>query len=217
MSWKLSPWLEEDRRVRGCCSREWSRRRPAHRFAHFPQSFDRGHGQVRRLRLDARGPGPFRHGVHHRGGAPRTLDRRRRARTSSTSWTRAATRCCPIRPAASRPTTPCAWPAWAAKFSSRWKIRGPIGSSWKCWATRKTLLPDPVATLEATEKLVAEGFQVLCLHQRRPRTGPAAERRRGHQRDARRQPHRLRPGRAEPQCPPHLPGVSQGGRSAITR
>ncbi len=27
---------------------------------------------------------------------------------------------------------------------------------------RKTLLPDPIATLEATEKLVAEGFQVLC-------------------------------------------------------
>jgi len=26
----------------------------------------------------------------------------------------------------------------------------------------KTLLPDPVATLQATEKLVAEGFQVLC-------------------------------------------------------
>lgn len=26
----------------------------------------------------------------------------------------------------------------------------------------KTLLPDPMATLEATEKLVAEGFQVLC-------------------------------------------------------
>jgi thiazole synthase len=26
----------------------------------------------------------------------------------------------------------------------------------------KTLLPDPVATLEATEKLVSEGFQVLC-------------------------------------------------------
>ncbi|MEX2288642.1 MAG: thiazole synthase [Planctomycetaceae bacterium] len=27
---------------------------------------------------------------------------------------------------------------------------------------KKTLLPDPVATLEATEKLVGEGFQVLC-------------------------------------------------------
>jgi thiazole synthase len=26
----------------------------------------------------------------------------------------------------------------------------------------KTLLPDPIATLEATEKLVSEGFQVLC-------------------------------------------------------
>ncbi len=27
---------------------------------------------------------------------------------------------------------------------------------------QKTLLPDPIATVEATEKLVAEGFQVLC-------------------------------------------------------
>ncbi|MCH8828988.1 MAG: thiazole synthase [Planctomycetes bacterium] len=27
---------------------------------------------------------------------------------------------------------------------------------------KKTLLPDPMATLEATEKLVGEGFQVLC-------------------------------------------------------
>ncbi len=27
---------------------------------------------------------------------------------------------------------------------------------------KKTLLPDPVATLEATERLTAEGFQVLC-------------------------------------------------------
>ncbi|HID22303.1 MAG TPA: thiazole synthase [Planctomycetaceae bacterium] len=27
---------------------------------------------------------------------------------------------------------------------------------------KKTLLPDPIATVEATEKLVADGFQVLC-------------------------------------------------------
>jgi thiazole synthase len=27
---------------------------------------------------------------------------------------------------------------------------------------KKTLLPDPVATLQATEQLVADGFQVLC-------------------------------------------------------
>jgi thiazole synthase len=34
----------------------------------------------------------------------------------------------------------------------------------------KTLLPDPVATLEATEKLVAEGFQVLCYSTDDPMT-----------------------------------------------
>lgn len=39
------------------------------------------------------------------------------------------------------------------------------GANWvklEVLGDRKTLLPDPVATLEATEKLVAEGFQVLC-------------------------------------------------------
>ncbi len=39
------------------------------------------------------------------------------------------------------------------------------GASWvklEVLGDKKTLLPDPIATLEATEKLVAEGFQVLC-------------------------------------------------------
>jgi thiazole synthase len=39
------------------------------------------------------------------------------------------------------------------------------GADWvklEVLADKKTLLPDPVATLEATEKLVAEGLQVLC-------------------------------------------------------
>jgi thiazole synthase len=39
------------------------------------------------------------------------------------------------------------------------------GADWvklEVLADTKTLLPDPVATIEATEKLVAEGFQVLC-------------------------------------------------------
>ena len=39
------------------------------------------------------------------------------------------------------------------------------GASWvklEVLADTKTLLPDPVATLEATERLVAEGFEVLC-------------------------------------------------------
>ena len=39
------------------------------------------------------------------------------------------------------------------------------GADWvklECLADTKTLLPDPVATIEATERLVADGFQVLC-------------------------------------------------------
>ena len=39
------------------------------------------------------------------------------------------------------------------------------GSDWvklEVLGDTRTLLPDPIATLEATEKLVAEGFQVLC-------------------------------------------------------
>ncbi|MEX2186704.1 MAG: thiazole synthase [Pirellulales bacterium] len=42
---------------------------------------------------------------------------------------------------------------------------GNAGADWvklEVLADQKTLLPDPVATLAATEKLVAEGFQVLC-------------------------------------------------------
>jgi thiazole synthase len=39
------------------------------------------------------------------------------------------------------------------------------GADWvklEVLADKKTLLPDPLATIEATEQLVAEGFQVLC-------------------------------------------------------
>jgi thiazole synthase len=39
------------------------------------------------------------------------------------------------------------------------------GADWvklEVLADKKTLLPDPVATIEATERLVKEGFQVLC-------------------------------------------------------
>jgi thiazole synthase len=39
------------------------------------------------------------------------------------------------------------------------------GADWvklEVLADKRTLLPDPVATLEATEQLVADGFQVLC-------------------------------------------------------
>ena len=40
-------------------------------------------------------------------------------------------------------------------------------------ADDRTLLPDPVETLEAAEQLVADGFTVHGLHQRRPRAGVA--------------------------------------------
>jgi thiazole synthase len=39
------------------------------------------------------------------------------------------------------------------------------GADWvklEVLSDKKTLLPDPIATLEATERLVADGFQVLC-------------------------------------------------------
>jgi thiazole synthase len=42
---------------------------------------------------------------------------------------------------------------------------GNAGADWvklEVLADTKTLLPDPVATIEATEKLVADGFDVLC-------------------------------------------------------
>jgi thiazole synthase len=42
---------------------------------------------------------------------------------------------------------------------------GNAGADWvklECLGDSKTLLPDPVATLEATQQLVADGFQVLC-------------------------------------------------------
>ena len=81
----------------------------------------------------------------------------------------------------------------------------------------KTLLPDPVATLEATEKLVADGFQVLvytsddAVVARRLKAGG------GGQRHARRKSHRLGAGRAQPERHPHLPGVFEGRRSGLSR
>ena len=81
----------------------------------------------------------------------------------------------------------------------------------------KTLLPDPVATLEATEQLVAEGFQVLCYTSDDPIIARRLKAGRRGERDAGRQPDRLGPGNFESQQHPHLPGISQGRRSRIIR
>ena len=75
----------------------------------------------------------------------------------------------------------------------------------------RTLLPDPLATLEATRDAREGGLPGAVLHQRRPDDGPAAQGGRGGQRDAGRQPHRQRPGRAQPQQHPHHPGGPEGG------
>ena len=50
-------------------------------------------------------------------------------------------------------------------------------------ADERTLLPDPIELLDAAQTLVAQGFQVLPVHQRRPGAGPpaaAGRLRRGH-------------------------------------
>ena len=66
-------------------------------------------------------------------------------------------------------------------------------------ADTKTLLPDPVATLEATERLVGEGFAVLCYTTDDPVIARRLKASRGDQRHARRQPDRLGTGRPQPQ------------------
>ena len=75
---------------------------------------------------------------------------------------RDATRCCRIRPAASAPRTPFASPGWGGRFCLGLENPGADWVKLEVLGDSKTLLPDPVATLQATEKLVAEGFQVLC-------------------------------------------------------
>ena len=79
----------------------------------------------------------------------------------------------------------------------------------------KTLLPDPVATLEATERLVAEGFQVLCYTTDDPITAPA-ETGRGHERDACGEPDWIGPGDFESEQHSHLLGVLEGGGSGLS-
>ncbi len=53
-------------------------------------------------------------------------------------------------------------PDWAAKFCWAWKTPAADWVKLEVLGDTKTLLPDPIATLEATERLVADGFQVLC-------------------------------------------------------
>ena len=73
----------------------------------------------------------------------------------------------------------------------------------------KTLLPDPVATLQATEQLVAEGFDVLCYTTDDPVLAPQAEEGRGNGGHAGGQSDRIGPGDFESEQLADLSGVSQ--------
>ena len=86
------------------------------------------------------------------------------------------------------------------------------GADWvklEVLADQRTLLPDPVATLDATERLVADGFRVPLLHDRRSGGCPSIEASGGDQRDASRQPDRIRAGNSQSECDSNLSGVSQ--------
>ena len=99
-------------------------------------------------------------------------------------------------------------PAWPASCLTN---LGNPGADWvklECLGDKKTLLPDPVATLQATEQLVKEGFQVLVYTSDDPIMARRLEGGRGDQRHAGRQPDRQRPGRPQSEQHPHHPRVS---------
>ena len=93
------------------------------------------------------------------------------------------------------------------------------GADWvklEVLADTRTLLPDPVATLEATRVLVEEGFHVLCYTSDDPIMARRLKEAGARQRDAGRQPDRQRPGRSEPQQHPDHPRGSQSRRSRLS-
>ncbi len=80
---------------------------------------------------------------------------------------------------------------------------------------QRTLLPDPVATLDATRELVADGFQVLCYTSDDP---VMARRLKDAARDgsnARRKSDRFGAGDLEPKQHPHHSGILESQRLGI--
>ena len=61
-------------------------------------------------------------------------------------------------------------PVWDAKSFRRWKTRGADWVKLEVLGDTKTLLPDPIATIQATEQLVSEGFTVLVYTNDDPMT-----------------------------------------------
>ena len=81
----------------------------------------------------------------------------------------------------------------------------------------RTLLPDPVATLEATQQLVADGFQVLCYTSDDPVMARRLQEAGATARHARGQSDRFRAGDPEPQQHSHLSWSTSRGLIRIIR
>ena len=92
---------------------------------------------------------------------------------------------------------------------------GNPGAKWvklECLADKKTLLPDPIDTLKSDGAVGRRRVLRAGVHVRRPGAGEATEGRRGGERDAGRQPHRVRARRAQPEQHPDSAGVPEGRR-----
>ena len=129
----------------------------------------RRHGQIRHARPDARLPGSERRRGDYGGRPPRAPDRQRGAQ----------------HPRFYRSFAIHDSPKYGRMFHGRRRrARGPHGeeillglgnpgANWvklEVLGDKKTLLPDPIGTLEATERLVADGFEVLCYSTDDPMT-----------------------------------------------
>ena len=117
---------------------------------------------------------------------------------------------CPTRRAASRLKMPCGPRGSAANCSGPGESR----ADWvnlEVLADTRTLLPDPVATLEATRVLVNEGFQVLCYTSDDPVMARRLKEAGGDERHACWQPDRQRARSAQPQQYPDHPRGPQEG------
>ena len=126
-------------------------------------------------------------------------------------------RSCPTPPAASPPTTRSASSLLGRDLLEK---QGNTGAGWvklEVLGDKKTLLPDPVGTLEATQRTGEGRLHRARLHQRRPARRRPHQGSRRRQRHARRQPDRLRPGHPQPAQHLALPRTAEGRRPDLSR
>ena len=151
-----------------------------------------GTGKYRQLRPDAAVHGGQRLRGDDRGRPPRTAHRQGGPQPPRLPRPEEADHPAEHRRVLHAPRTRSATPGWRASCSTN---LGNPGADWvklECLADKKTLLPDPIDTLKATEAAGEGGVHGPGLHHRRPDPGEATEGGRGGERDAGRQPDRHR-------------------------